>query len=122
MPFLPKNGEETDFENGRAPSRAKAYAIRVSANIAEHPVKNWTRMTKNHIAVPPFTPPAFKKIWAAGRPVGLEMIASKSVVQKHIVTVKIQPRIPEIVTAQRIAIGPLIAASCVSSDMCVVPS
>lgn len=27
-------------ENGRAPSREKAYAIRVSASIAEQPVKN----------------------------------------------------------------------------------
>ncbi len=70
--LIPMNQRmQTDFENGRASSRANAYAILVSANIAEHPVKNCTRMTKHHIAVPPLTPPAFKKICAAGRPVGL---------------------------------------------------
>lgn len=52
-----KNGE-----NGRAPSRANAYAMRVSANMAEQPVKNCTRMTKNHITLPPLWPPALRKI------------------------------------------------------------
>jgi hypothetical protein len=42
--------------------------------------------------------------------------------QKQKVMVSIQPIIPEIVTAYLIAIGPRIAALCVSSDMCVVPS
>lgn len=90
-------------ENGRALSRANANAMRVSANIAEQPVKNCTRMTKNHIAVPPLVPPAFKKICAAGMPVGDAIMASRSVVQKQRVTVIIQPTSPEIVTAQRIA-------------------
>lgn len=49
-------------ENGKALSRANAKAMRVSANIAEQPVKNCTRMTKNHMAVPPLCPAAFKKI------------------------------------------------------------
>lgn len=49
-------------ENGNASSRAKAYAIRAFASMAEQPVKNWTRMTKNHMMVPPTLPPAFKKI------------------------------------------------------------
>jgi hypothetical protein len=59
------------LENGKAPSLAKAYAILVSASIAEQPVKNCTRMTKNHITVPPVFPAALRKICAAGRPVGL---------------------------------------------------
>jgi hypothetical protein len=79
-------------------------------------------MTKNHITVPPVFPPALRNICAAGIPIGLAIIAPKSVVQKQNVTVKIHPTIPEIVTAYRIAIGPLIAALCVSSAMCVVPS
>lgn len=49
-------------ENGRASSRAKAYAIRVSASMAEQPVKNWTRMANPHMIVPPVFPPAFRKI------------------------------------------------------------
>lgn len=71
--------------------------------MAEQPVKNWTRMTKNHIAVPPFLPPALRKICAAGMPVGELIMALRSVVQKHSVTVIIQPTNPDIVTAQRIA-------------------
>lgn len=110
------------MENGSALSRANAKAMRVSANMAEQPVKNWTRMTKNHIAVPPDLPPALRKIWAAGMPVGELIMASRSVVQKQSVTVSIHPTNPDIVTAQRIAWGPRMAASCVSSDMCVVPS
>lgn len=42
--------------------------------------------------------------------------------QKLNVMVSIQPTIPETMTARRMAIGPRMAASCVSSDMCVVPS
>lgn len=76
--------------------------MRVSANIAEQPVKNCTRITKNHMTVPPVLPPAFKKICAAGMPVGEAIMASRSVVQKQKVTVIIQPTIPDIVTAQRI--------------------
>jgi hypothetical protein len=49
-------------ENGRASSRANAYAILVSANMAEQPVKNWTKITQAHITVPPVLPPALKKI------------------------------------------------------------
>jgi hypothetical protein len=84
--------------------------MRVSANIAEQPVKNWTRITKNHITVPPVLPPAFRKIWAAGNPVGLKIMASRSLIQKQNVTVSIHPIIPEIVTAYRIAIGPRMEA------------
>jgi len=51
-------------------------------------------------------PPALRKIWAAGNPVGLFIIASRSVVQKQNVTVSIHPMIPDIVTACLIAIGP----------------
>ena len=87
------------MEKGIAPSRANANPILVSASIAEHPVKNCTRIEKNHITVPPVLPPALRKIWAAGIPVGEPMIASKSVVQKHSVTVSIHPTIPDIVTA-----------------------
>lgn len=64
------------LENGRAKSRARAKPIRVSARSAEQPVKNWTSMTKNHIIVPPVLPPALRKIWAAGRPVGEATMAS----------------------------------------------
>ena len=64
------------LENGRASSRANAYAILVSANIAEQPVKNWTSITQNHITVAPVLPPALRKICAAGRPVGEETIPS----------------------------------------------
>jgi hypothetical protein len=102
--------EDTYLENGSAPSREKAYAILVSASIAEHPVKNCTKITKNHITVPPVLPPALRNICAAGIPVGLAIMTSKSVVQKQNVTVKTHPTIPEIVTAYLIAIGPLIAA------------
>lgn len=94
---------EKNFEKGRAPSRANAYAIRVSASIAEQPVKNWTRMAKNHITVPPTCPPALRNICAAGSPVGESIIASRSVVQKQNVIVNSQPRIPDIVTAWRMA-------------------
>lgn len=49
-------------EKGNASSRANAYAILVSASMAEHPVKNWINITQNHMLVPPLRPPAFKKI------------------------------------------------------------
>ena len=91
------------MENGRALSRAKAKAMRVSANMAEQPVKNWTRMTKNHITVPPVLPPALRNICAAGMPVGELIIASRLVVQKQSVTVIIHPTSPDIVTAHRMA-------------------
>lgn len=42
---------------------------------------------------------------------------SKSVIQKQKVIVSIQPTTPDTRTAILIATGPLIAASCVSSDM-----
>lgn len=105
------------FENGKASSRAKAYAIRVSANMAEQPVKNCTRIAKDHIIVPPVLPPASRKICAAGSPVGDLRTASRSVMQKHIVTVNIHPKAPDTTTAVWIATGPLTAASWVSSDM-----
>lgn len=98
-----EGGRGAYVEKGRALSRAKAKAMRVSANIAEQPVKNWTRMTKNHIIVPPVLPPALRKIWAAGMPVGELTMASRSVVQKQSVTVIIHPTKPDIVTAHRIA-------------------
>ena len=85
--------------------------------MAEQPVKNCTRMTKNHITVPPVLPPAFRNICATGRPVGVDMTPSKSFIQKQNVMVNIHPTIPETRTAILIATGPLIAASCVSSDM-----
>jgi hypothetical protein len=65
------------LENGRAPSREKAYAILVSASIAEHPVKNCTKITKNHITVPPVLPPALRNICAAGIPVGLAIPSNR---------------------------------------------
>ena len=105
------------LEKGKASSRANAYAILVSANMAEQPVKNWTSITQNHMAVAPFRPPALRKICAAGRPVGEDMIPSKSVIQKQKVTVSIQPMTPETTTASLMATGPRIAASWVSSDI-----
>lgn len=105
------------MENGSASSRAKAYAILVSASIAEQPVKNWTRMANAHITVPPFFPPALRKIWAAGSPVGEFRMPSKSVKQKHMVTVRNQPKTPDTKTAVWMATGPRTAASWVSSDM-----
>ena len=105
------------LENGKASSRAKAYAILVFASIAEQPVKNWISITQNHITVPPLRPPAFRNICAAGRPVGVASIPSKSCMQKQNVIVSIQPMRPDTSTARRIATGPRIAASCVSSDM-----
>lgn len=105
------------LEKGKAPSLANAYAILVSANSAEIPVKNWINITKNHITVPPTLPPALRKIWAAGMPVGDAMVASRSPRQKQNVTVNIHPIIPETMTAILIAIGPRTAASWVSSDM-----
>lgn len=105
------------FEKGSASSRAKANAILVSASMAEHPVKNCTRMLKANMIVPPVLPPALRNICAAGRPVGLFKIPSKSVKQKHIVTVNIQPKAPDTMTAVWMATGPRIAASWVSSDM-----
>ena len=107
----------TYLDAGNASSRANANAILALANMAEQPVKNCTRMTKNHIIVPPVVPPAFKKICATGSPVGLFMIALKSVKQKQNVTVSIHPTTPDTSTAARIAVGPRRAASCVSSDM-----
>ena len=50
------------LENGSASSRANAYAIRVFASMAEHPVKNWTRIVNPTITVPPVLPPALRKI------------------------------------------------------------
>jgi hypothetical protein len=91
--------------------------MRALASIAEQPVKNCTRMTKNHITVPPAFPPALRKICATGMPVGLAMIPSKSVRQKQKVTVSIHPTTPETRMATRMATGPRIAASWVSSDM-----
>ena len=91
--------------------------MRALASIAEHPVKNCTRITKNHMMVPPTGPPALRNICAMGIPVGLAMMASKSVRQKQKVTVSIQPTAPETRMAARIATGPRMAASCVSSDM-----
>jgi hypothetical protein len=99
------------LEKGKASSRANAYAILVSANMAEQPVKNWTRITKNHITVPPVRPPALRKICAAGIPVGLLRMASRSLMQKHIDTVSIHPKTPETRTAVRMATGPRMAAS-----------
>lgn len=86
-------------ENGRASSRANAYAIRVSASMAEHPVNSWTRTARPHMIMPPVLPPALRKIWAAGRPVGVLRMASKSVRQKHRDIVRTQPRAPETTTA-----------------------
>ena len=68
--------KRTYSEKGNAASRANAQAMRALASMAEHPVKNWTSMTKNHMMVPPVLPPALKKIWATGRPVGVDMMAS----------------------------------------------
>ena len=107
----------TYLENGNASSLANAYAILVSASMAEQPVKNWMRMTQNHMIVPPVLPPAFRKICAAGRPVGEARMASKSFMQKQKVMVSIQPMRPETRTAMRMATGPRMAASRVSSDM-----
>ena len=67
--------------------------------------------------VPPVRPPALRKIWAAGRPVGDARMLSKSLRQKQKVIVSIQPTIPETTMASRIARGPRIAASWVSSDI-----
>jgi hypothetical protein len=85
--------------------------------MAEQPVKNCTKMTKNHIIVPPTGPPAFRKTWAMGMPVGLAMMASKSFKQKQNVMVSIHPTNPDTRIADLIATGPRIAASWVSSDM-----
>ena len=69
--------------------------------------------------VPPVFPPALRKIWAAGRPVGVCRISSRFVTQKHIETVRIQPIAPDTKTADWMAVGPIEAASCVSSDMLI---
>ena len=71
-----QNKAATYSENGKAASRAKAQAILEFASIAEQPVKNCTRMTKNHMTVPPVLPPAFKNICATGSPVGVAMMPS----------------------------------------------
>lgn len=105
------------LENGTASSRANAYAMRVSANMAEQPVKNCTRIANPHITVPPVWPPAFRKICAAGRPVGVCRMASRSVMQKQRQIVRSQPMRPETMTADWMAKGPRAAASWVSSDM-----
>ena len=63
-------------ENGNAASRANAQAILAFASIALQPVKNCTSITKNHMIVPPFLPPALKKICATGRPVGVAIMPS----------------------------------------------
>ena len=104
-------------ENGNASSLANAYAIRVSANIAEQPVKNCTSVASPHIIVPPVFPPALRKICAAGRPVGVFRISLRSVTQKHRQTVNIQPIAPETRTAVWMARGPREAALWVSSDI-----
>lgn len=85
--------------------------------MAEHPVKNCTRIASPHMAEPPSFPPALRKIWAAGRPVGVLRMPSKSVRQKHIDMVRIQPRMPDTITADWMARGPRAAALWVSSDM-----
>jgi hypothetical protein len=90
--------------------------------MAERPVNVWTTMTQNHIAVPPACPPAFRNNWAAGKPVGLPTTESRSSMQKHMVMVRIHPRIPLIVIDHLIAFGPWIAALWVSSDIWVVAS
>ena len=87
--------------------------------MAEQPVKNWTRIASPHMIVPPVFPPALRKIWAAGRPVGVCRISSRLVTQKHIETVRIQPIAPDTKTADWMAVGPIEAASCVSSDMLI---
>jgi hypothetical protein len=79
--------------------------------MAEQPVKNWIKMTKNHMMLPPVLPPALKNIWAAGKPVGEFNTASRSVMQKQNVIVNIHPINPDIVTAHLIALGPCMAAS-----------
>lgn len=79
--------------------------------MAEHPVKNCTRMANPHMMVPPVFPPALRNICAAGRPVGVCRMASKSVRQKHMHTVRIQPKAPDTRTAERMARGPRAAAS-----------
>ena len=107
----------TNFENGKAASRANAHAILEFASIAEQPVKNCTKMTKNHMTVPPVFPPALKNICATGSPDGDPIIASTSDMQKQNVTVSIQPTIPETKIAVLMATGPRMAASCVSSEM-----
>lgn len=40
--------------------------MRVSASMAEQPVKNWTRITRVHMAVPPSWPPALRNISGGG--------------------------------------------------------
>lgn len=107
----------TYSEKGNAASRAKAHAILEFASMAVQPVKNWTRMTKNHMTVPPVLPPAFRKICATGSPVGVAMMSSKSDMQKQKVTVNIHPTTPDTRMAALMATGPRMAASCVSSDM-----
>lgn len=97
--------------------RAKAYVILAFASMAEQPVKNCTRITKNHIAVPPVLPPAFRNICATGKPVGVVIIPLMSDKQKQKVMVSIHPTIPDTRIAILIARGPLIAASWVSSDI-----
>jgi len=106
-------------ENGKPPSRENAYAIRVHASMAEMPVKNWIRITKAHMNVPPDFPAALRKICATGMPVGVLMVASRSPRQMQKVMVSSQPRSPEEITAVLMAIGPRMAASWVSSDMLV---
>lgn len=85
--------------------------------MAEHPVKNCTRVASPHMIVPPVFPPALRKSWAAGRPVGVFRMSSRLVTQKHRQTVRIQPMAPETRTADWMARGPKAAASWVSSDM-----
>ena len=60
MERLEKGG--TYFQYANALSMENASAILVSTNIAEHPVKNWTRLAKHHIIVLLATPPASRKI------------------------------------------------------------
>lgn len=65
----------------------------------EQPVNDWTRTVSPIMTVPPVFPPALRKSWAAGRPVGVEIISSILVTQKHMEIVKIQPRMPDTKTA-----------------------
>ena len=76
-------------------------------------------MTKNHMIVPPAyqAHQHSKNIYAAGRPVGVCKMESRSFMQKHMVIVRIQLSIPDTRIAVWIAISPPVAASWVSSDM-----
>ena len=53
MPGVLQTLHGTDLENGKAWSRAKAKAWRVSDNMAEVPVKNWIKKTQKNMPRPP---------------------------------------------------------------------